>query len=939
LNETTNQVYPTDQSVIEQFSAAMREHGIGIDESIIADGKLHRYHVGGDKARSRNAWAKLVIDEHPAGMYGCNKRYSGEKFTWSMKGARPLTPDERRQMKAIAKARAEQRQAEVEMNHQHAAERARTIYGDAKPVTDHPYLARKGVPSWDTLRIGNWYRTDEKTGEQMVVSDRALIIPLMDAARRIHSLQGIIDDGEGGFRKLYLKDGAKEGKLCTIGKPRDNVILIAEGLATGLTLWKCSEHAVIVAFDCGNLIHVAKEARRVFPDATILLCADNDYQTHAPIDNPGVHFARNAAAAINGRVVYPEFRETDSKLSDFNDLHQLEGEAVVREHIERALMPLVDAPETAMIDEAGQVESAPDLPSATPPGPRSGDEGPSKNPHFKILGFSHSTYYFYSYEKRQVLPLTGSQMNSAGFIELAALNWWQEMFPSLNGAINKNGAMEFLMRTANRRGIFNPERVRGRGAWLDASRSVFNNGTYLVVDGRKMDFAEFPSKYVYEASWMLFETVEEQMGDEEGAQILDLIRTWNWEDPLHADLAAGWTVLAAICGALKWRPHIWVTGGSATGKSTLVGDVIKSLLRGVMLFAVGNTTEAGIRQTLGCDARPVVFDEAESGDEQSANRIKNVLSLMRQASSDTGANILKGTQGGKAQRYSCRAAFLMSAIAAPITHEADSNRITVLSLKRRDTTAANDERNLQLIARLNNDERLSARFLNRVLGNLPVITRNVDTFSRVAARKLFKRRDADQLGALLAGAWGLTSRELATEEDAAQRLAHIDWAGLRADSIGDEGERVLQTITRQRVRDTNNCEQVVAQLIATAAGAAVIPAEAADLVLQAHGLRVMRRDSGWKLLVAKSHEAVRTLAKGSGFESDPWRQLARIPGAHMSKQKEKLEKVRFAGNPCRYVEIPIECALGEDWSEASMSILAGGDQRSAHRSPFANRGH
>ncbi len=358
MHETTKQLYPTDQSVIEPFTAAMREHGIDIDEPIIADGKFHRYHVAGDKGRARNAWAKLVIDEHPAGMYGCNKRHTGEKFTWTMKGARALTPEERRQIKATAAARAAQRQAEVEMNHAHAAERATSLYEAATPVTEHPYLALKGVPSSAKLRVGNWYWIDEETGEEIVLSESALLVPMMDAALRIHSLQAIWDDGESGFRKQYLKNGAKEGHFVSIGKPRDNTILIAEGLATGLSLWQCTAHAVVVAFDAGNLIHVAKEVRRVFPEHTILLAADNDAWTHGPkIDNPGVHFARAAASAVNGLVVYPEFQQTDSKPTDFNDLHQLEGEAIVREMIEHALAPPIAAREMTVADQEGPIDA------------------------------------------------------------------------------------------------------------------------------------------------------------------------------------------------------------------------------------------------------------------------------------------------------------------------------------------------------------------------------------------------------------------------------------------------------------------------------------------------------------------------------------------------------------------------------------------------------
>jgi putative DNA primase/helicase len=331
----------------------------------------------------------------------------------------------------------------------------------------------------------------------------------------------------------------------------------------------------------------------------------------------------------------------------------------------------------------------------------------------------------------------------------------------------------------------------------------------------------------------------------------------------------------------------------------------------------------------------VIFDEAESGDDQAVNRMKNLLSLMRQASSDTGANILKGTQGGRALHYSCRSAFLLSAISAPIDQEADSNRVTLLSLKRRETSAVDNEKNLELIARLASDDRLSARFLNRVLGNLPVIRKNVDTFVRVAARRLSRQRDADQHGALLAGAWALTSRELASDEAVFKILDRIDWAELRPDSAGDEGEKVLQTIAHQRVKDRNNSEVVVAQLIATAASMPWATAESADELLQTHGLRVRQRDNGWKLLVAKAHDGVRALAKGSGFESDPWRQLTRIEGAYAPPQKAKREKERFSGSPCRYVEIPIECVLGEDWETA---IVSEGQMPAGRESRFMREG-
>jgi phage/plasmid primase-like uncharacterized protein len=95
---------PVFHSIIDQFMADMRANGIDIDEPIVADGKRHRYYVRGDKRNSRNAWAILHIDDHPAGVYGYWKM-PGERFKWSMKGSVKLTPAERKQLKETARRR------------------------------------------------------------------------------------------------------------------------------------------------------------------------------------------------------------------------------------------------------------------------------------------------------------------------------------------------------------------------------------------------------------------------------------------------------------------------------------------------------------------------------------------------------------------------------------------------------------------------------------------------------------------------------------------------------------------------------------------------------------------------------------------------------------------------------------------------------------------
>jgi hypothetical protein len=56
------------------------------------------------------------------------------------------------------------------------------------------------------------------------------------------------------------------------------------------------------------------------------------------------------------------------------------------------------------------------------------------------------------------------------------------------------------------------------------------------------------------------------------------------------DAAARPIGCAMVGGALEWRPHAWITGGTATGKSTLQ-ELLRALHDGAL--KTGNATEAG----------------------------------------------------------------------------------------------------------------------------------------------------------------------------------------------------------------------------------------------------------------------------------------------------------------------------------------------------------
>ena len=82
------------------------------------------------------------------------------------------------------------------------------------------------------------------------------------------------------------------------GNP-DGTVYIVEGCATGANIYQATGTAVAVAFDAGNLKPVALNLKQKFPDAELIICADNDQWTD---NNPGVSKARVVDKAGTGET-------------------------------------------------------------------------------------------------------------------------------------------------------------------------------------------------------------------------------------------------------------------------------------------------------------------------------------------------------------------------------------------------------------------------------------------------------------------------------------------------------------------------------------------------------------------------------------------------------------------------------------------------------------
>ena len=279
---------------------------------------------GFDIKATRSTWQSIK----PAGGVGIGTLLHLAKsngFTLPKPDQAPAKPDPATVARLASERAASQKaeQARQQAAHDHASNEAALLWQAASETGSSPYLTRKGVQAYGVR----------------FAPDGCLLIPMIDAPGVLWNVQRIAPakpEG-GGTDKLFLKGGRKSGLFHWCGEPAAaSVLLVAEGYATAASLHQATGRPCAVAFDAGNLPHVAKALHQARPAALIVICGDDDTDTQAKTgNNPGRDKATAAARAVTGLAVFPE--PLPAGASDFNDLHQAAGLDAVATCIEAAI--------------------------------------------------------------------------------------------------------------------------------------------------------------------------------------------------------------------------------------------------------------------------------------------------------------------------------------------------------------------------------------------------------------------------------------------------------------------------------------------------------------------------------------------------------------------------------------------------------------------------
>jgi len=384
------------------------------------------------------------------------------------------------------------------------------------------------------------------------------------------------------------------------------------------------------------------------------------------------------------------------------------------------------------------------------------------------------------------------------------------------------------------------------------------------------------------------------LGNADAHKLVELCTYLSWERPISAYLLAGWCALAPVCGALNWRSNVFLTGSAGSGKTWVLQNIVSKIVGGAGYSFAANVSEPGIRRALGSDAMPVIIDELEARDEFAAKRIEAIMGLMRYSSSETDAMIVKGSNSGAGvEFFKIRSMFCTAAIGSMITDYADATRNSVLGL--RPVHGKVGEERFKLIEDYQRQlltEEWIDRLRSRIVGLIPVIRKNAETFSLAGARVLGTRRLGDQTGTLLAGAYALTSREEITLEAAEEWIDKQDWSEEKEIVADTDGPLCFQRIMEHTImcevrtghghvkRSIGELVSIIAKGIHGNADETVSRLTAVDTARRAGVVYV---EEGSMVAISNNHSEIGKILHDTPWSANWHRRLKSIKGALSSK--------------------------------------------------------
>ena len=320
--KTPNIYQNTVLTLHERARAFMADHNFSYDGDFPETGEGQQEKFDSEEGRKdKRSWLKTSYPTGNSGAPGLSITFGRHDATGRQHKMTSWSDDTK--WKGLSEEKRKEIQKQCEENRRKAPETAAkdkkiadeladkglTRFGAARPTPPKEadtYFSRKGLgaPS-DALHLRWECHSDFSKGEP--VEKWVALAAVRNGKGDFRAIQELWPDKTDtphGNKKYVgkISGGFYTHGLIKNGEP----ILITEGVATAITVFRSTNKTAVAAMDCGNLPKVVEELRMRYPKSTITICADNDHKTEG---NPGLTAARAVALKYGCKLAVPEFPE------------------------------------------------------------------------------------------------------------------------------------------------------------------------------------------------------------------------------------------------------------------------------------------------------------------------------------------------------------------------------------------------------------------------------------------------------------------------------------------------------------------------------------------------------------------------------------------------------------------------------------------------------
>ncbi len=153
-----------------------------------------------------------------------------------------------------------------------------------------------------------------------------------------------------------------------------------------------------------------------------------------------------------------------------------------------------------------------------------------------------------------------------------------------------------------------------------------------------------------------------------------LFAKWYWRQRSAPRIATALVIASWLQTTWEWRPQVFLTGESNTGKSMLVGETISPMFGSLGLYCQ-KPSAAGISQTMHHHGRVLFVDEFEEDRHR-----QQIFEMFRSSSQRSGGRKLRGSASHEAVSFVMQHIPWFAAINMGVRKQPDRNRFIVLDL-------------------------------------------------------------------------------------------------------------------------------------------------------------------------------------------------------------------------------------------------------------------